>query len=109
MQSNKVSFLFFVLAIVIAVSLSSEVSQGDDVISDRRFRWEFSQDSDESANDLQEDDSEDDSQDDSEDNDDQDNSDQDNSGNDSGEYETWEVVEITPDSNESEESASNEA
>ncbi|XP_016958921.2 uncharacterized protein LOC108030540 [Drosophila biarmipes] len=56
MQSNKVFFLFFgVLAMVIAVSLSSEaVNQDSDGISDRRFRWEFSEDSDESANDLQE-------------------------------------------------------
>ncbi|XP_037722384.1 uncharacterized protein LOC119555199 [Drosophila subpulchrella] len=58
MQSNKVLFLFFgVLAIVIAVSLSSEVvDQGNDAISDRRFRWEFSEDSDEPANDSQADD-----------------------------------------------------
>ncbi|XP_017058812.1 uncharacterized protein LOC108099701 [Drosophila ficusphila] len=56
MQSNKISLLFFgVLAIVIAVSMSAE-AQDNDVISDRRFRWEFSHDSDESAHDLQEDD-----------------------------------------------------
>ncbi|XP_033159076.1 uncharacterized protein LOC117140336 [Drosophila mauritiana] len=62
MQSNKVFFVFFgIIAMVIAASLSSDVvDKGDDVISDRRFRWEFSQDSDESANDLQEDDEDDD-------------------------------------------------
>ncbi|EDX10597.1 rRNA-processing protein EFG1 [Drosophila simulans] len=65
MQSNKVFFVFFgIIAMVIAASLSSDVvDKGDDVISDRRFRWEFSQDSDESANDLQEDDDDDDDED----------------------------------------------
>ncbi|XP_039488653.1 rRNA-processing protein EFG1 [Drosophila santomea] len=104
MQSNKVVFVFFgIIAMVMAASLSSKVKeQDDDVISDRRFRWEFSQDSDESANDLQEDDDDDVENDD----------DQDDSG--SGSEEIWiieypEGYESASDESASNESASNES
>ncbi|KAH8360897.1 hypothetical protein KR084_011861, partial [Drosophila pseudotakahashii] len=89
------SFHLGVLAMVIAASLSSAAD--NDVISDRRFRWEFSQDSDESANDLQEDDAEDDD-------------DQDDSGSDGASNEVvYEYIEYDPESSESDESATKEA
>ncbi|XP_016970564.2 uncharacterized protein LOC108038305 [Drosophila rhopaloa] len=95
MQSNKILYLFFgVLAVVIAASLSAEaVNEVNDVISDRRFRWEFSEDSDESDDDLQDDD---------------DNGDQDGSDGKSGEFETWQIEDYIPESNETKKSASNE-
>ncbi|KAH8246197.1 hypothetical protein KR038_003092, partial [Drosophila bunnanda] len=87
-----------VLALVFAVSMSEEVAEKDnDVISDRRYRWEFSEeDSDES---------------DSQENDDDDaHDDNDQSGSD--EFEEIEIWELAPESEEhlgSEESESNEA
>ncbi|EDV52159.1 phosphopantothenoylcysteine decarboxylase subunit VHS3 [Drosophila erecta] len=112
MQSSKVLFVFFgIIAMVIAVSLSSEVEgQGDDVISDRRFRWEFSNDSDESANDLQEDDDDDADADDDDADDDDENDDDSSSGEDEIliiEYP--EGYESGSDESASDESASNES
>ncbi|XP_017086242.1 nucleosome assembly protein 1;1 [Drosophila eugracilis] len=108
MQSNKGLLLVFgVLVMVIAASLSQKVvDQENDAISDRRFRWEFSQDSDESANDLQEDD---DDEDDSElDDDDDEEDDEDDIGSDeSDDLNTVEIITYTEPA--SSESASNEA
>ncbi|XP_017053027.1 uncharacterized protein LOC108096157 [Drosophila ficusphila] len=99
MQFDKVFFLFFgVLAVVIAATMSAE-AQDNDVISDRRFRWDFSQDSDDSANDLQEDDS-------------ADNAAQSDNGGKSGGQDTVEIIEegsFENDPKQSKESASIES
>ncbi|KAH8242462.1 hypothetical protein KR032_006993, partial [Drosophila birchii] len=101
---DLMKILLGVLALVFAVSMSAEVAEQDnDVISDRRYRWDSSEQDLDDLDALDDDSDAQDDDDQSRDDDDQDHSD---------EFEEIEIWELAPESEEtsrSEESGSNEA